>query len=147
MAGAIISGFIVLPFCLDALRDPDSNRGCVVGFFALTSLGATAGATACIYWIGRALGGQGKLPPTILGALVGAAVGAVSGTVSSDNLVLLLGLGIGPIIGAVVGYEISHSLEDASSAPTSRRQTGFEVLPVVSATPRGGLMGGFAGRF
>lgn len=145
MAGAIVSGFVLLPFCLESLRDP--SRGCIVSFLALASLGATAGATACIYWMGGALGGQGRLPPTILGALLGATMGAVSGTVSSNNLVLFLGLGIGPIIGAVVGYEISHSLEDASSAPTSQRRTGFEVLPVLSATPRGGLMGGLAGRF
>jgi hypothetical protein len=145
MLGAIVSGFVLLPFCLESLRAPSS--GCIVGFVALASLGATAGTTACVYWVGRALGGEGRLPPTILGALLGATLGAVSGTVSSNNLVLFLGLGIGPIIGAVVGYEISHSLEDASSAPTSRRRTGFEVLPVVSATPRGGLMGGLAGRF
>jgi hypothetical protein len=147
MAGAIVSSFVLLPFCLDALRNPEANTGCIVGFAAFGALGATAGSTACVYWIGRALGGQGRLLPTILGSLVGVTMGAVSGTVSSDELVLILGLGIGPIIGAIVGYEISHSVEESSTEPTSRRRPGFEVLPVVSATPRGGLMGGLVGRF
>jgi hypothetical protein len=145
MAAAIISGFVLLPFCLDSLREPSS--GCIVSFLALASAGATVGATGCIYMTGRVLGGRGQGLGTLLGALVGTTLGAVSGTVSANNVVLFLGLGIGPILGAVVGYEVSHSLTDPTAEPPGRRRTGLSVLPVLSATPGGGLMGGLAGRF
>jgi hypothetical protein len=147
IAGAIVSGFVLLPFCLEAVRDLESNLGCLVGFSALGSLGATVGATGCVYFAGEALGGQGRFLPALLGGLVGTSLGAVSGTVSENTLVLVLGLGIGPIIGSMVGYEVSHSLADPVSGPLSRRGRGFEVLPVISATPRGGLLGGLVGRF
>jgi hypothetical protein len=145
LGGAIVSSLFLMPFCLESIRDP--SQGCIVGFVAITSLGAAALGIGSVYAVGNALGGHGRPLPTLLGGLLGMTMGAVSGTVAANNLVLFLGLGIGPIIGAVVGYEISHSLTDAPSAPTARRQTGFELVPVVSATPRGGLMGGLAGRF
>ena len=145
MAGAIVSGFVLLPFCLEALRDPKSSQGCVVAFSAFASLGATLGASGCAYLMGEAFGGRGRFLSALLGGLVGTSLGAVSGTVSENTLVLILGLGIGPIIGSIVGYEVSHSLADP--VPTPPRGGGVEVMPVVSATPRGGLMGGLVGRF
>ncbi|HEX8700022.1 MAG TPA: hypothetical protein VF815_14355 [Myxococcaceae bacterium] len=145
MAGAIVSGFILLPFCLDSLRDLESNRGCLVGFSALASVGATLGATGTVYLMGEVFGGRGRFLPALLGGLVGTSLGAVSGTVSGNTLVLVLGLGIGPIIGSVVGYEVSHSLEEPVAEP--RRGGGIEVMPMVSATPRGGILGGLVGRF
>jgi hypothetical protein len=147
LVGAIISGFVLLPFCVSALRDLESNRGCLVGFSAIGSLGATLGATGTVYLAGGVLRGRGRFLPTLLGALVGTSLGAVSGTVSENTLVLVLGLGIGPIIGSVVGYEVSHSLADPVSKPSVRSGGHFEVLPVVSATPRGGILGGLVGRF
>ncbi len=143
MAGAIFGGVFMLPFCTDALRSPDQNPGCVVGFAAVSSLGATLGATATVYWTGRVLGGHGQFLPTLTGAALGTTMGAISGTVSSNTLVLLLGLGVGPILGAVLGYELSHAWTDASRPP----RTGFAVLPVVGAAPGGGLLGGLSGRF
>jgi len=134
MAGAIVSGFVLLPFCVRALRELEENRGCLVGISALASLGATMGATGIVYLTGEVFGGQGRFLPTLLGGLVGTSLGAVSGTVSENTLVLILGLGIGPIIGSIVGYEVSHSLEPS-------------VVPIISATPRGGFLGGLAVRF
>ncbi len=147
MAAAIASGIVLLPFCLDALREPNSSRGCVVVFSAIASAGATFGATGIVYLTGGMFGGRGRFLPTLLGGLVGASLGAVSGTVSENNLVLILGLGIGPIIGALVGYEVSHSLAAPVSEVPARLGRGVQVLPVFSATPRGGLLGGIAGRF
>jgi hypothetical protein len=134
MAGAIVGGVVLLPFCVGALQDRDPNSVCLVGLVALSSIGATLGATGCVYLVGEVSGGRGRFLPSLLGGLVGTTLGAVSGTVSQNTLVLVLGLGIGPIIGAVVGYEVSHSLEPS-------------VVPVISATPRGGFLGGLAVRF
>jgi hypothetical protein len=147
MAGVIISGIFLLPFCIDALSNPDRNPGCVVSFFASASLGATLGATGCVYLTGRVLGGRGQFLPSLAGALVGATLGAASGTASSNMLVLLLGLGAGPIIGSIVGYEISHALIDESITPSRKRHTGFEMFPIFSAKRGGELLGGLAGRF
>ena len=134
MAGAIIGGVVLLPFCVGALQDRDPNSGCLAGLVALSSIGATLGATGTVYLVGEMFGGRGRFLPALLGGLVGTTLGAVSGTVSQNTLVLVLGLGIGPIIGAVVGYEVSHSLEPS-------------VVPIISATPRGGFLGGLAVRF
>lgn len=134
MAGAIVSGFVLLPFCVRHLNELDSHRGCLIAFSSFGALGATLGATGTVYLVGEMFGGRGRFLPTLLGGLVGTTLGAVSGTVSQNTLVLVLGLGIGPIIGAVVGYEVSHSLEPS-------------VVPIISATPRGGFLGGLAVRF
>jgi hypothetical protein len=147
MAGAIVSGFVLLPFCVRHLNDLESNPGCLIAFSSFGALGATLGASGIVYAVGEMFGGRGRFLPSLLGGLVGTTLGAVSGTVSQNVLVLVLGLGIGPIIGAVVGYEVSHSLEPPVSKPPGRRGSGFEVVPIVSATPRGGLLGGLAGRF
>jgi hypothetical protein len=147
MAGAIVSGFVLLPFCVGALGDLEESPGCLVGISAFGALGATMGATGIVYLTGEMFGGRGRFLPTLLGGLVGTSLGAISGTVSENVLVLVLGLGIGPIIGALVGYEVSHSLADPVSTSLPRRGGHFEVLPVISATPRGGVLGGLAGRF
>jgi hypothetical protein len=142
MATTIAGSIFMLPFCTDALRDLDSQPGCVSSFFAIATLGVAGGATTGIYFTGRGLGGRGQFLPTITGSVVGATIGGIVGVISQSTLALFLGLGVGPIVGAFVGYEISHALTSEPTDPKPRK-----LIPFLSVAPGGGVLGGLTGRF
>lgn len=121
------------------------------GFFAGASLsfaGLTLGSALGIKGLGSLLDGEGRflttLAGTSLGALGGLGLGLVIGWGAGSELWFIPIL-VGPLVGGIIAYEISHAnfrWEHAVPGPS-----GSELLPVISVSPRGGIIGGLAGRF
>ncbi len=143
--GAVPSALLALPFCLGT-QGIESSR-CAIAVATGLSLSYTAGTALGITITGKLLGGRGEGLPTFLGALAGAATGAGIGVATRSDPGLVLGLAVGPIIGAVLGYEFSHGMATQTDQPELQARSGFRVMPMAGATPRGGLLGGLAGQF
>jgi hypothetical protein len=143
--GAVPTALIALPFCVGS-QDFD-NPGCAIAVTTGLSLSYTAGVSLGITFIGGVLGGRGELMPTVFGSLAGAAVGAGIGVATQSIPGLLIGLAVGPLVGAVTGYEFSHAEAPQAGKPALQARSGFHVMPMASATPRGGLLAGLAGQF
>lgn len=144
--GSVPTALIALPFCAGT-RDLGENPSCAIA--VSTGLGVTysVGVTMGVMLVGKVLGGEGDGVLTFLSALAGAAVGAGIGIASQSTGALILGMSIGPLIGAGAGYEISHTLYTQPPEPGLQARSGFRVVPLVGATPGGGILGGLAGRF
>ncbi len=146
MIGSIPTALVALPFCGN-LTDFDEDPPCAVAIGTGLALTYAGGVTAGVALMGKVFGGKGDLMMTFFSALAGAAVGAGIGIASQSVGVLILGMALGPIIGATVAYELSHSMNTQPSGLRPQARSGFGVMPVVGTTPRGGILGGLAGRF
>lgn len=109
--------------------------------------GLAGGAALGITGAGSLLHGEGEYWPTAGGAALGTLVGslvALAVASSVDELAIIPFLS-GPVIGGMIGYELSHS----SAVARRHRNPALRpvVLPVAAVTPRGGVVGGLAGRF
>lgn len=143
--GAVPTALVALPFCLGS-HDFDTP-GCAITVGTGLSLSYTAGVSLGVTFIGGVLGGRGELMPTVFGSLAGAAVGAGIGVATQSTPGLLIGLAVGPLVGAVAGYEFSHAEATQAGKPALQARSGFRVMPLAGATPRGGLLAGLAGQF
>jgi hypothetical protein len=142
----IFPGLVVaLPLC--ASTDFENEPPCSVALATTLSLSYSVGITVGVTFTGQLLGGLGDGRMTFLGALAGAAVGGGIGIASESEGALALGLTLGPLLFAVAGYELSHYLAAHPFEPELQARSGFTVMPVVGTTPRGGFLGGLAGRF
>jgi hypothetical protein len=143
--GAIPGTLLVFEtICFDSCSgDP---AGVYVGL--VLAVGGLIGASALgIDLVGDAMGGQGRFWATALGTVLGAlggliAGGAVAATAGAAGLIPAI---LGPAVGGVIAYEISHSsvIDEAAAASASRPR----LVPLVSVSPGGGVIGGLAGRF
>lgn len=113
----------------------------------LAVAGVVAGSSLGIDFLGGKLGGHGRLGPTALGSLLGTLTGIIAGAAlaSTAGEAAMLTAILAPAVGGVIAYEISHSLavEEATATTASRPR----FVPLVSSSPRGGMIGGLRGRF
>ncbi|HEX8702412.1 MAG TPA: hypothetical protein VF815_26500 [Myxococcaceae bacterium] len=98
-----------------------------------------------VYGMGRFLNGMGTLGPTMLGGALGTGLGVALLFASEGSAWYLAPLA--PALAAAVAFEISNSFVRASLPPPRDIFAGIQVMPVVSATPAGGVLGGLVGRF
>jgi hypothetical protein len=111
---------------------------------SLSFAGLTLGSALGIKGLGSLLDGEGRFLSTLIGTSLGAVGGLVLGMViafAGSELWIVPTLA-GPIVGGIIAYEISHA--DALQKRSAPETT---VVPVVSVSPRGGIIGGLAGRF
>jgi hypothetical protein len=121
------------------------------GFFAgvgLSFAGLTLGSALGIKGMGSLLGGEGlflsTLAGTSLGGLSGLGLGLIIGFAAGSELWIIPTLA-GPIVGGIIAYEMSHA--NALRARSTLSSSEMAVLPVVSVSPGGGIIGGLAGSF
>jgi hypothetical protein len=146
LLGSIPTAVVAIPFCVasDGFGDDPS---CAIAVGAGLSLSYSVGVTMGVTLVGNRLGGQGDGVLTFLSALAGAALGSGIGIATRSTGALILGMSIGPLVGATMGYELSHTVNTQPLGPELQARSGFRVMPVISATPGGGILAGFAGRF
>lgn len=142
--GAIPGTLMMMEFiCLDSCND-NSWEYLGLGLAAAGLVGASA---LGIDFLGDELGGQGRFWPTLLGTFQGTLGGIVSGVAlaATAGAAGIIPAFLGPAVGGVIAYELSHSsvLEESAAATASRPR----LVPLVSVSPRGGLIGGLAGCF
>jgi hypothetical protein len=125
--------------------------GSDAGFLAGASLsfaGLTLGSALGIKGLGSLLDGEGRFLTTLvgtsLGALGGLALGFIVGLGAGSELWFIPALA-GPIVGGIIAYENSHA--NALRELSAPSPSGAAVLPVVSVSPQGGIIGGLVGRF
>lgn len=124
--------------------------GSEAGFLAGVSLsfvGLTVGSALGIKGLGSLLDGEGRflstLAGTTLGGLGGLGLGLIIAFAGSE--LWILPVLAGPILGGIIAYENSHAnFLQEHSAPSA---SGTSVIPVISVSPQGGIIGGLAGRF
>jgi hypothetical protein len=130
--------------CFDGCSGED--EAVYVGF-VLAIAGVITGTAATVNWMGDVMDGQGSFWPAALGALLGTLGGGIAGAAVAAvaGLAGLIPVILGPAVGAVIGYELSHSgaVEAAAGGVASRPR----LVPLVTVSPRGGLIGGLAGTF
>jgi len=150
MAGLIVgivpSAILALPFCIGTDGLSDEPR-CAIALSAGLGLSYSVGVTMGVTIVGRMTGGEGDGMMTFLGALAGVAVGSSIGVATQSTGGLILGLSLAPVLFAVTAYELSHHLAMQPAGPELQARSRFRLMPVVGVTPRGGLLGGLAGRF
>jgi hypothetical protein len=144
--GTVPTAVVAIPFCV-ASDGFGSDPSCAIAVGAGLSLSYSVGVTLGVTLVGNRLGGQGDGVLTFLSALAGSAVGSGIGIATRSTVALILGMSIGPLIGATMGYELSHTVNTQPPAPELQARSGFRVMPVIGATPGGGILGGLAGRF
>jgi hypothetical protein len=110
-------------------------------------LGAVLGSSLGVYAAGRQTLGRGSFIPVLAGSTLGAVTGTLGFAMDPDAGVPVMLLG--SLVGAFIGYEASHKFTPPPPGATLARRSPvkFQVLPVISATPAGGLFGGLAGTF
>ncbi|MFP2910639.1 hypothetical protein ACLESD_37480 [Pyxidicoccus sp. 3LFB2] len=111
--------------------------------FALS--GMAAGSALATWGAGSLMKGQGGFLSTLLGATLGTGAGLIAIAADPDGTLAPIALLTLPALGAMAGFELSRHLAPPSrfSLPGSQAP----VAPVFGPTPRGGFMGGVAGRF
>ncbi|MBN1210190.1 MAG: hypothetical protein JXB05_35390 [Myxococcaceae bacterium] len=144
--GVIPGGIIFLSnLCIDSCSN-GSESGALLGL-GLAFAGVAVGTGAGVYTAGGLMGGHGRFLPTAAGAALGTLAGVlVGGALAEDGgEASLLAVLLSPVLGGIIGYESSNSppvpQRYASRAPRP------QVVPLVTATPGGGFIGGLAGRF
>jgi hypothetical protein len=115
--------------------------------YGLMGLGAATGSLLGIMGAGALMDGEGRAGPTFAGVALGALLGAAVGgpmlfVMGPASLVFVIA---GPIIGGILAYEGSH--DEAIAKKQRLTRAGVRVMPVVSTTRSGGLLGGLAGSF
>jgi hypothetical protein len=149
-------------FC-DAIHDGSKATDCALLLtYAGTALSVSIGAGLGVLGVGHLLDGKARFDATIAGALAGSAVGAVIGLSSGLNVYemapLLL---LGPVLGATLLYALSETYfpDPKRLAAPARKDKDKDkdedeygdgyacVLPMVSTTRTGGIIGGLVGRF
>jgi len=131
------------------LTDACSSDGDDLAVTSVILTSFTVGTSLGVYGAGVLVGGRGSYLPTLAGGVLGVVTGAAVfySNRTPATLALLLG---GPLVGSIVGYEVSHGYAPPGPErpPVSpRAETGIHWVPVIAATPAGGLLGGLAGRF
>jgi|GEM_PF-6126103 len=132
-----------------ALNEACSSDGDDLAATSVILTSFTVGTTLGVYGAGVLLGGRGSYLPTLAGGVLGVVTGAAIFYSNRNFATLALLLG-GPLVGSMVSYELSHGYAPPGPelpAGKPRAETGLQWVPVIAATPAGGLLGGLAGRF
>lgn len=108
--------------------------------------GMAIGSALATWGAGSLMKGRGGFLSSLLGALLGTGAGLIMVSVDDDALGPL-GLISMPVVGAVAGYELSRLPNVGPSSHFSLTEDRVPVIPAFGTTPRGGFMGGVAGRF
>ncbi len=149
LLGGSLIGFVgLLPGAYLSIRgiSSESSDQFFTGL-AVMAVGLSTGASLGVVGAGGLVGVEGRFLPTFAGAGLGMGAGlllalTIGPTVGEIAFIPMLAA---PIIGAIVGYEFSHARALATEpAPT---ETAPQVMPLVTVTPRGGILGGLVGRF
>lgn len=146
--GGVGMGIVGLLAGASALENTDCSGGdgCAVLLILITVPAAFVGIPLGVQTAGQSLGGQGDFIPALGGTVLGTGAGLIFGLRSEGTGGMVAGLIVGPILGSIVGYELSHAIKQRRGYALSS-QSGPRLLPMVGATPRGGLLGGLAGSF
>jgi len=145
-AGIIPGGLLILSaFCDDSCSGGEESRA-ILGL-GIALAGFAGGAAVGITGAGSLLHGEGEYWPTAGGAALGTLVGTLAALAlaSSADEAALIPFLAGPVVGGMIGYEISHS----NALARKQRNPALTpvVLPMATVSPRGGVIGGLAGRF
>jgi hypothetical protein len=114
-----------------------------------TSIGAGVGVVA----VGYLLDGRARVGATIAGALVGSVVGGVIAlSTGKESVDLAPFLWVGPVLGATLVYALSDAFFPDPTriiVPDEKEEEDeyARVLPMISTTRTGGIIGGIVGRF
>jgi len=151
LGGALmgLAGFLTVA---PALHKVNCTPGevCVLPLLSIMVPAAFVGIPISVQHFAEPFGGRGEFLPALGGSLLGTGAGFISGLSSGSTGVLIASLIIGPITGAIVGYEISHALNQRramAAGAESSANAGPRMVPVIGATPQGGLLWGLAGSF
>jgi hypothetical protein len=137
----------------EALFDDDEAIDCLIlGTYAGTALGVSIGAGIGVMAIGHLLDGRGQMGAALAGALAGSAVGAAIGfSYDMDFVDMSVLLFVGPVVGATLLYTLSDAFFPGPArkvAPAREEVDEYaRVLPMISTTRTGGIIGGIVGRF
>jgi hypothetical protein len=118
-------------------------------------VGASLGAGLGVMGAGYILGGRARLGAVMAGAMAGSAITvlAVLSTTERDFEGSALYFLAAPVLGATVVYLLSDAFfPDPTRVPASDRKPAHEdeyvrILPMLTPTLTGGVLGGLVGRF
>jgi hypothetical protein len=132
----------------EAAFSSGSTVGTIVGG-GLAVAGLSFGSALGIKGLGSLLDGEGRFLTTLAGASVGglgalglALIVALVGGPGELGIIPVL---IAPIVGGIIAFESSHA--NALQERSAQSSSTASVVPVISVSPRGGVIGGLAGRF
>jgi hypothetical protein len=131
--------------CLDSCS---GDSGGLWAGFGLALGGLFLGTAFTITQVGYWMDGQGRFGLTLLGVvmgsltgvLVGVAVAAGAGAAGAIPMLL------GPAVGGAIAYEISDSSARSEAADADGPEPRI-ILPMMTVSPRGGIIGGLVGTF
>ncbi|WP_224249888.1 hypothetical protein [Hyalangium gracile] len=148
--GMGIVGLLAGASALESVDCSDGETVCAATVLVVTVPAILVGIPLGVQMAGENFGGQGRFLPALAGTVLGAGLGLMYGLTSDGSGDLALGLIVGPVLGSILFYEISHAVVRNGGFPVggvSSAKKGPRVVPVVGATPRGGLLGGLSGTF
>jgi hypothetical protein len=151
LGGAVmgLAGFLTVAPALSKLNCTPGEV-CIIPVLSIMVPAAFVGVPISVQHFAEPFGGRGEFLPALGGSLLGTGVGFISGLSSGSRGVLIGSLILGPVIGAIEGYEISHALNQRraiADGGVSSAKAGPRIVPVISATSRGGLLWGLSGSF
>ncbi len=140
--------FLTDAVCDGSLIEGEAHPVCYINIITGVGLSASLGAALAVTGIGKLMHGRGRFWPTALGAVLGTAAGFGLAALSKPHDEVIIGISLaGTALGATVGFTASESYVAKPTALPPQAGTGVSIMPMVSATRTGGLMGGLVGRF
>ncbi|MCP3140894.1 hypothetical protein [Pyxidicoccus xibeiensis] len=141
VVGGLLGAFLGIATSDCAILEGDCSS---TGVLALA--GMSLGATSATYATGTWMKGEGSLLGSFIGGALGTCAGLlIVGSNGPDEAAGAIALFSLPAIGAVAGYELGRFAQpDTGFSLTEGR---VRLMPAVSASPGGGVMGGLVGRF
>jgi hypothetical protein len=136
----------------ELVLDKTGTKCLEVGTYAGTALSASIGTGLGVMAVGYLLDGRARTGATLGGALMGSALGLTIGLAAGmDFLELSPLLLVGPAVGATLLYALSDAFfpdPTRTVAPARKEVDEYaRVMPMVSTTRTGGIIGGLVGRF
>lgn len=155
--GGVFPAFIIGAMECKNRPDHASRSSCLdTALYTGFGVGASLGAGLGVIGMGFVLGGEARSGVVMAGALAGSALGAayiltLDERDARNNLWLLL---VSPTIGATLLYALSDAFFPEPSRVLPRdldekkpKDEYVRVLPLLSPTATGGIVGGLVGRF
>jgi hypothetical protein len=132
----------------EAAFNSGSTVGTIVGG-GLAVAGLSFGSALGIKGLGSLLDSEGRFLSTLAGASVGGlgalGLGLIVALVGGPGELGVIPVLIAPIVGGIIAYESSHA--DALRERAVPSSSTASVVPVISVSLRGSVVGGLAGRF
>jgi hypothetical protein len=123
------------------------DEACAIVASLLALPAIALGIPLGVYLAGGLMEGQGRFLPALGGMFAGIGATLLVGASGNEAVTTLAALTL-PIAGAVIGYELSHPDMPSHDGYGDRyTRSGFQVMPVLGVTARGGFLGGLSGRF